>query len=245
MSSAASPFASEGAAPKPTLICIGEVASIGEAVHNDGASRGKEDYYKIRFELTGNGAHRNPSGTFLFIPEFFSPHYTPRNEQSKSKKFVFANNIWREEHSSFNLLASPNAKTQRVGLPNLPGLCGSQDKFNEVGQTLQNDYLTVQDPVEYARRVQEVLQSLEGTQVGYILKQQFQETGRLNEKGYPDKIPGKYYEIAGFYYPTEENVEMLQDKVAKFNASEKTYGYHALMTFSTEIPFDAQVATND
>ncbi len=241
------PFASEGAAPKSTLICIGQLTTIGEVANNNGSERGKEDYYKITYKLSGNG-DRDQVGTFLFTPEFFEPTYNPRKDQSKSHRFVYSNNIWREEVANFNLLASPNANTQRVGLPTLPGLCGSQEKFVEVGSALQNAFCTTQDAGKFARLVQDTLTELaedENHQIGYVLKQQFSGTGRYNERGYEEKIPGKYYEIVGFFYPTEDTVQMLEKKVEKFNSSEKTGGYRAAMTFSLETPFSAAGAAND
>jgi len=239
-----SPFASEGASPKPTRICIGSLTHLSDVALTDGAARGKEDYYKIPYKLSASDS-RDQIGTFLFIPQFFEPTYSPRRDPSKSHKFVYSNNIYRDD-DQFNLLASPNINVQRVGLATLPGLCGSEQVFNEIGRKLQEQFCQT-TPEEFARVVHDTLTALmltEDHQIGYVLKQQFQSSGRLNEKGYEEKIPGKYYEIAGFFWPTEKAVEMLEKKVEKFNSSAKTYGYKAEMTFALDTPF-ASGASSD
>src|SRR5690348_14662222 len=90
------PFASEGVGPKPTLICIGQISSLSEVANTNGSERGKEDYYKITYKIAGSD-NREQIGTFLFAPMFFAPTYSPRNDDSKSHKFVYSNNIWRED----------------------------------------------------------------------------------------------------------------------------------------------------
>ena len=242
-------FNSEGAKKKFTLVCLGKLEVIGDVgitVQKTDARTGelKPQYYKVPFEVSGAGSYGNQKGTFLWTPEFLEPGYLPARDESASRRFVFSNNIYREE-ADYNLLASPISDIQRVGHATLPGLCGSEEKFAEVTDTLQGLFCSEPDIPTLAGKVQEVLESLVGTVVGYVMKQQFQKTDQVDSQGKSIYLALKYSEIAGFYYPTEKNIKFLQKKVEQFNGKAKAGGYRAQMNFDTDVPFDAQAATTD
>lgn len=222
-------FISSGADAKPTLFCIG---SIEEVEPTKSSSTG--DYYVTKFKIAPAGSANQGAQIWMtWHPEFLRPGYNTMKEESRGMKFLYDSHIIRE-HKGFNVQSSEYGKTQNVGLASLQGLCGSEERFGEIATELQQAF-TESTEENLLEKVDEIFQSLVGTSVGYVLKQQWVKTDAVNDKGYAVKVRGKYYETAGLFYPTEGELEKITKAVERAKAKDASTS--CWICFDAEVPF--------
>jgi len=201
-------FLTTGAESKPTLFCIGEVASIGPTAPS---KKENSPYLVTPVEITPLGSANQKGRLWItWSPEFFRPGYSPNTEEDAGMKMVYSNNVARE-HKGYNPVSSEFGKTQSVGLAHLQGIAGSEAAADELAGKLQTAYSESSDVDTLVEKVDKIFAELVGNTVGYVLKQQWTATSEKNEKGYAVKVRGKYYEVAGFFFPTEKSYKDIVD----------------------------------
>jgi len=228
-------FITSGADPKPTQYCVGEIAQVSPTKQS---STGK--YLVTHFVINPLGSANSKANVWVtWHPDFLRPGYAPSQESDSGKKRVYDSNIARDPKGF-----SPNCSSydQQVGLASLQGLCGSNDKFNEIATELQQAFSESSDVDSLVEAVDKIFASLMGTPVGYVLKQQWVncEGGVVNEKGYPVKVRGKYMETAGLFYPTVEvHKEIMKaiEGAEKYAQKKEVFFVRPFVCFSPEVPF--------
>jgi len=228
-------FITSGADSMPTLFCIGEVAEIQPTRESK-----KGTYLVTEFKITPLGAaNKEARGYLTWHPDYMKPGYAPSMEKDKGRKMVYDSNIARDS-KGFNPV-STQYKGQAVGLANLQGLCGSAEKFKEVGEELQAAYAAAETPDDLVAAFDVIVGKLIGTTVGYCLKQQWVPVeGSDNGNGYPIRVPGKYYELAGMFYPTKESLEAIEEGVEKAKSYAEKKGNpqpQVYICFDGSVPF--------
>lgn len=228
-------FISSGADAMPTLFCIGEISEVQPTRTSKSGA-----YLVTEFKISRlASANRDATVYLTWHPDFLRPGYAPMQEGDKGKRMVYDNNIVRDPKPFHP--QSTQFKQQQIGLANLQGLCGSEERFKEIANELQQAYSASSTPDELVAKVDEIFAGLAGVTTGYCLKQQWSPVeGVLNEKGYPVKVRGKYYETAGLFYPTKENYEAICKAKAAYEAKCAKKEEHAdvsWITFDDSTPF--------
>lgn len=234
MSELSNPFMSAGAKAKATQFCVGVLRNVQASKVST-----KGTYYVVNFELESMGSGTSAKTRLLWHPEFFVQSYNPRADEERGRPFVYQNNFYTE-HRGYNPLSSDRTDSQLVGLSTLQGMAGSEQKFFEIGHQLKEVFANTSDLDQFAEQFDATLRSLEGTTVGYILKQQWVDSGAKNDRGYAIKVPGKYYEVVGYFYPNSVEFSKIQKEVEKFTSKGKGQAY---VCFDPSVPFDASYAS--
>jgi len=226
-------FISSGADAMPTLYCIGEIEEIVPTKLS-----GSEKYFVTYFKVKPLAAAKYGAKVWLtWHPDFLKTGYNTMQEEDRGKKMVYDNNIIRDP-KRFSAASSPFGKNQTVGLANLQGLCGSDEAFGKIGNALHEAYNNTPEIDDLPTKVDEIFSELVGTTIGYCLKQQWTDSeGVVNEKGYPVKVRGKYYETAGLFYPTKENYVAITTEVEKAKAKDASISCY--VCFDDSAPFNA------
>lgn len=241
-------FTKPAADPKPTLYQVGTITYIKETEVTTSGST-----FKKQYTLEGEAAaHQAKSyGTLFYHPVFFSKGYSVNSESSKWLKQCFLRHILRPEQKWDNFDPKPGKwyspkSNQVVGISFFQAACGSYKNYVNTVDALQEIFLTCNGDGEFAEKLDEVFATFVGNQVGYVLKQQYEDSEERNEKGFAIPVPGKYYEIAGFFYPDEKGIEKkILKAVEKFNEKPFPAGYKAIMCFDNEVPFSGVGATSN
>jgi hypothetical protein len=214
---------------RPTLYCIGQVAEV------DSAKVSEKGYLSAKVTLSPSFTGRKATTWVIIGPGALNT----KNKLTGFAATNYAQNVNRAltNDTFFGYSPATNARGQYVGLALLPGLCGSKEKWLEFAEKLEdlsqkNDHLFTD---EFIAGFDELMQTLVGKEVGYILKQQWVATEELNERGYPIRVPGEFYEVSGMFYTDRETLEKIQEAVERWNNSDKPF--RAVCTFEVGLPF--------
>ena len=228
-----------GADPKPTRFCVGTIG----ALEPTRLSKSGNCLVKT-INLNGEGSAMSNNYHFCYTPEMFAAGFRPQ-ATAKGTKFLFDTHVLTRDIKKLSFNPSPEGFDSRVGLAGLEGLCGSQEKFDEVFEQLQAAYNEANDDNDvFGASVDTVLAQLEGLPVGYCLKQQMEDTSEVNDRGFPVKVPGAYHSVAGFFYPDDKKQDkQIKKSVEAYN--EKGLMWKAFVTYDNETPFSATQSTAD
>lgn len=222
---------------KPTMFCIGTVASV------DQAKISEKGYLSAKVNLLPVGTGRKAMTWVVIGPNFLNASFKPQGFQAT----MYAENINRHTGKDLYHGFAPgtNPRGQYVGLALLPGLCGSKDVWDEFATKLEqisidNDH---QFSDEFLESFDELMQTLVGNKVGYVLKQQWEASDELNEKGFPVKVPGQFMEVAGMFYLDDETFDKINEAIERWNNTNPAV--RAVKLFDETIPFDSYGATEE
>ena len=180
-------------APKlPKIACIGTVTAIAET---KASASGQYNVTNITIEPIGGGINARLS--LLTRPEWLAPNYNPdvALDGQKGPKFVYSTNI-----------AGPSG----APIGRLLGLAGSEEAADTLAQKIFAAVSTTKDEdgndVSYVpdAKLDEVLQTLVGTTVGYVMTQKLEQTEEVDEAGKKIRVRTNNYEFGEFFYPTEK-----------------------------------------
>lgn len=235
-------FIKPAADPMPTLFQVGTITNIEKTTLTK-----KETYFMKKYTLEGEGAARmgKKDGFFLYLPSFFARGYNVNNEENRGTKNIFLSNILRPENKWTNFDPKPGKFNSQVGISFLQAASGSHENYVRIVDELQEVYASCSSDADFAEKLDEIFASFVGNQVGYILKQQYEDSEEVNEKGYPIPVAGKYYEISGFFYTDRDTEKKIRKAVEKYNDKPFPPGYRAIMCYDTEIPFSSVGATSN
>jgi len=221
-----------------TLFCLGKVAGIAEPKMSEKGN------LTVQVDIEPVGTGKKSRFWMVFLAGVFGKKYKAVGYgQTKS----FAENVCRhlakDKYHGFDPQFSLYG--QYTGYAKLHGLCGSPEKWEEVSGTIQDAFTAEGNEYtdDFVSTLHDCLQGLVGTPVGYILKQQVTDSDEVNEKGRFIKIPGNYHEFAGFFFPDEKSIELVNDTIETFNNEE--HDRKARKLFDESIPFDTFGATED
>lgn len=221
-----------------TAFCLGKIAEIAEPKLSEKGN------VSVQVDLEPVGTGKKIRFWLVFLQGVFGKKYKAEGfGQTKS----FAENVCRhlakDKYNGFDPTFSMYG--QYVGLAKLHGICGSAEKWAEVSGALQDAFEAEGNEYtdEFLSTLHDILQDLVGTNVGYILKQQIIDSDEINEKGRFVKVPGNFYELAGFFFPDEKTIEKINDAIETFN--KETHDRRAVKLFDESIPFDTFGATED
>lgn len=221
----------------PTVFNIGTVAEISPATYKDTSK-----YTTVKFKIAPRGSGSEVRGFMTFYPGALQG---VRDTQFETMQY--GQNVARVLDEKFYKGYNPqiNSFDQYCGLAKLQGLCGSEKVFDDISTRIVKAFDAAVDQEEFLEKLDEILSELVGTTVGFITKQQWEttdETYERNGKTYAVKIPGRYNEIAGFFYVTEEVLDTIDDVISQYNSrntSKDAYpGHKAVKFYSREVPFD-------
>lgn len=191
-------FKQAQARPLPRLACIGRVSAVPEAKVSQ-----SEVYVVQRIEITGYGPSRNIRPMFLYRPDWLTEGFDPESlkelENGESMLGVYRNHVGEKDEISVLL-----------------GLCGCKDEvYDALGDKLfalgidpakiesDDDMRAVMDAVTNVLK-EFLIDEKNGNEIGYILRQQYEKTGEVDENGRPVRVPTKYYEVAEYFDPNDE-----------------------------------------
>lgn len=241
-----------GADPRPTLFQVGRVVEISPSRVGKSGSCFVKDII-----IEGNESAKVSSSTyyFCFVPRFFARGFHPASLEGAEKMF-WDNHINCKKGNETKFDPSIFA-WGAVGLAGLQGLATNDEKFNQIYEMAQvafeeNPPETKEDGTEDYGAFAEALDTIfndniVGNTVGYVLKQQLEATTEKNERGYPVRIPGKYYQVSGFFYLDKKTEKAIHKAVDKFNEKpmDRDKGWKAFVMFDSTLPFDSTYSTTD
>ena len=226
----------------PTAYCIGTVSEISEPTYKESSG-----YTTVKFKIAPVGSGKKCMSWMTFYPGALADQ-----KETKNQKRQFGQNIARVLDKKYYQGYDPrlNDFDQYTGLGKLEGLCGSPEVFDQVSNKVIEAFETAASMEDFLPVFHELLEPLVGTKVGYIMKQQFVDSGdtkEVNGKIYAIKIPGQYLELAGMFYPDEKTLEIIDSVVDDYNnrtpSATETYPDHkAVKYYTNEIPFDTFAA---
>lgn len=188
----------------PRLICTGYVTGVSKVAVSESSGR----YIVAHINIEANSAGRGTKAFFCYRPEQLVNGFNPRLYENsvddvtgepldeklvKSLTFVYGKNI-----------------AMRDSISVIQGVCGSQEAADVLSDQLITDECESWD--ESAARVQEVLTRFFNTNVGpdgrpatigYVLDQQQEKTGQVDEDGKPIYVKTANYNITKWFYPNE------------------------------------------
>lgn len=183
------------ARPMTPLGCIGFVSKI------DPPTESQTGKTMMVVHISGEAASKNTRHRMMFKPEWFRKSFNP-DDLSFGDLFVYNTNLASQDQ-----------------VPALRAFLGSDaavEEFDTAIETLDaageltgdNVASAITEAIERANTEGNVL-------VGYVLKQQRQDTGEVNEEtGRKIKIATPYYEIGSFFLPTKRAFAKLQSRAA-------------------------------
>lgn len=201
----ASTFATPAIERKPNRICVGRVASVGDAY--EGKS-GK--YYNVKITIEPLDAGSRATLYFLFRPEWMAQlsqvDLINLKEADSGAHFVYRKSIATNEENEQSILQ---------------GLSVTTDDFNALASRLIG--LGVENVAANPTIVSDVLRTFlveeNGERnIGYVLKQQMQKTDEVHpETGKAVYIPTKNWEVDTYFNANDEKAIARQTKKAASN----------------------------
>ena len=216
---------------KPTLFCLGKVAAVGEA-----KMKPETGNVSVRVDIAPLGSA--PKSTFwvlLFDGVFSDEKFADNSKLDRNYKANIAQGYPKSVKPLKRYYPGQNSVNQYVGLGKLDGLFNDDAVLAGHVQNIREAYLSGEND-SYLGAIDAMMTETIGRKVGYILKQRFEETDELNEKGYPVKVPGEYYELSGFFPPSDDGIAEVAEVVDAWENLNKPV--KALLMFDPTQPFD-------
>lgn len=194
---------------KPTLACLGFVKAVGEPKTNEKGTIS----VPIDIEALEQGQGRKYF--FSYTHEMLNGSFDPA-EASSGDEFLYRKNLAVDDPENFD----------EGDVSALKAMTG--DSYDNVADRL----IAVNG--QGAEGVAEVLRDSlldladQGLRFGYVLRQQYDKTGEVDDAGKAVKKATKWYEVGSFYIPSERVIERLVKRSKKAKA-DKPF----LITFET------------
>jgi hypothetical protein len=223
---------------KPPMACLGTLTSVAEPKVS---KAGK--YINIACEVTPDGGGRAQKLWLVFRPEYFSARFNPASiRDDSSQSFVYNANIGFSVKNGKIEHAHPQAEDYYVGRYRVPTLLGLFGENVDAADQLTNELATIEDPDTVVDTLGAAIKELEGTTVGYFMRQKYEESkDEVNpDTGKPVRTPTPYYEFSSFFIPTEKNLRKIQNDAQKANAKRAADGKRGeafVVAFDADVPF--------
>lgn len=226
---------------KPPVACLGTLTSVSEPKVGT-----KGTYINIAFEVTPEGGGRAQKGWLVFRPEYLSARFNPSSiREDRSQSFVYNANIGFSVKKSGEVdHAHPQKEDYYVGRYRVPTIVGLFGENVSEADRITSEIAQIADPDEAVDALGAAIKALEGTTVGFFLRQKYEESkDEVNpETGRPVKTPTPYYEFSSFFIPTDKNLKKIQRDAEKANskrADEGKRGEAFTVLFDADVPFRA------
>lgn len=202
-------FATPAIAKKPSLICAGRVSAVGDAYLGK-----SENYYVVKIEIEAVDAGVDKALYLLFRPEWM--HAMSHTEIARFQEEQPGAYRMYQQHIAANLENSKPSHLQ--GLTGYVSTQSNATPFNELGSrlcALGIDAVT-ETPTLVSDTIRKfLLEEREGEIIGYVVSQQTEKTGEVDENGKNVYVPSKWTEVSNYWAANDSKALDRQTKKAE------------------------------